>query len=94
MTNKSDPHKAKYSSHKISTDAGIIISINPVSWNALFSIRDRIDWIGNIVVSLTNKEALIMLLRAYNQQGEVSAVLRTKGKADLFRPLLAQLDQE
>jgi hypothetical protein len=31
-----------------STDPGIIISINPVSWNAQFAIRDNLDPDSNV----------------------------------------------
>jgi hypothetical protein len=36
-------HKPKHSSPNISTDAGTNSSVNPVSWNAQFPIRDNID---------------------------------------------------
>jgi hypothetical protein len=44
----SDTHPAKQLAHNISTDEGIIISINPVSQNASFSIRDNIDPDSNL----------------------------------------------
>jgi hypothetical protein len=44
----SDTHRRKQLSPKNSTDAGIMISINPVSENALFSIRDNFDPLSNL----------------------------------------------
>jgi hypothetical protein len=43
-----DAHRAKQYSHKISTDAGISISINPAPRNAYFSSRDNLDHDSNI----------------------------------------------
>jgi hypothetical protein len=43
MREVSDSHPTKQFSQKISTDEGISISINPVSENAYFSIRDSFD---------------------------------------------------
>jgi hypothetical protein len=41
-------HIQKQLSPKNSTDAGIMISVNPVSENALFSIRDKFDPLSNL----------------------------------------------
>jgi hypothetical protein len=44
----SDAHSRKQFSHKISIDEGISISINPVTANTPFSIRDNLDPDSNL----------------------------------------------
>jgi hypothetical protein len=48
VTEVSDRHRRKQLSHKISTDAGITISINPLRLNTCFSIRDNLDHDSNV----------------------------------------------
>jgi hypothetical protein len=43
ITEESDLHALKHRSHNISTDEGITISTNPVSWNAQCPICDNLD---------------------------------------------------
>jgi hypothetical protein len=44
----SDPHRRKQDSPNTSTDAGRMISINPLTFNAYCSIRDNIDLDSNL----------------------------------------------
>jgi hypothetical protein len=44
----SDPHPTKQHSHKISTDEGITIVINPVSQNTSPAIRDNFEPDSNV----------------------------------------------
>jgi hypothetical protein len=48
IIDRSRLHPTKHSEPKISTDAGIMISIKPVPPNAAFSIRDNLDPDSNV----------------------------------------------
>jgi hypothetical protein len=48
VTEESDPHSAKHSKPKTSTDAGRMIATNPVRKNAESLIRDNVDPDSNV----------------------------------------------